>query len=81
MEINKNEMNNSRQCRLFVNKMIVEIFTTSAGALLSKLMYREEASSMLIVALMCEHTRTRNIFNNDYQLVVTLIQISVSGGA
>jgi hypothetical protein len=51
MEIDKNEMNNSRQCQSFVDKMIVELFPTSAGALPSKLMYREEASSTLIVVL------------------------------
>jgi hypothetical protein len=81
MEINKNEMNNSQQCQSFVDKMIVELFPTSAGALPSKLMYREEASSTLIVALIFEHTRTRKLFNDDYQLVVTLIQISISEGA
>jgi hypothetical protein len=81
MEINKNEMNKFQQCQLFVDKMIVELFPTSSGALPSKLMYREEASSTLIVALMFGHTRIRNLFNNDYQLVVTLIQISISEGA
>jgi hypothetical protein len=59
MEINKNEMNNFRQCRSFIDKMIVELFPTSAGALPFKLMYPEEA-------------RTRNIFNDDYQLIVDL---------
>jgi hypothetical protein len=59
MEIDKNEMNNSWQCQLFVDKMTVELFPTSAGALPSKLMYREEASSMLIVALIFEHTTRR----------------------
>ena len=48
MEINKTETNNSRQCRSFANKMIVELFPTSAGALPSKLMYQEDASSMLM---------------------------------
>jgi hypothetical protein len=81
MEINKNEMNNFRQCRLFIDKMIVELFPTSAGALPSKLIYWEEASSMLIVALMFEHTRIRNLFNDNYQLAVTLIQASISEGA
>jgi hypothetical protein len=81
MEINKNEMNHSRQCRLFVDKMIVELFLTSAGALPSKLMYREEASSTLIVALIFEHTRTRNLFNDDFQLIVKLIPILNSEGA
>jgi hypothetical protein len=52
--------------------MIVELFPTSAGASPSKLMYREEASSTLIVDLMFEHTRTRNLFNTDYQLIVDL---------
>jgi hypothetical protein len=61
--------------------MIVELFPTSAEALPSKLMYQDEASSTLIVALMFEHTRIRNLFNNKYQLVVTLIQISISEGA
>jgi hypothetical protein len=72
MEIDKNEMSNSRQCRSFVDKMIVELFPTSAGAWPSKLMFWEEASSTLIVALMFEHTRTRNLFNDDYQLIVNL---------
>jgi hypothetical protein len=52
--------------------MIFELFPSSAGALPSKLMYQEEASSTLIVALMFEHTRTRNLFNDDYQLIVNL---------
>jgi hypothetical protein len=81
MEINKNEMNNSWQCRSFVDKMIVELFPTSAGALPSKLMYQEEASSMLIVALIFEHTRTRNLSNDDFQLIVKLIPILNSEGA
>ncbi len=81
MEVDKNEMNNSWQCQSFVNKMIVEIFTTSVGELLSKLIYREEALSMLIVALMFEHTRTNNLFNNYFQLVVKLISILISEGA
>jgi hypothetical protein len=55
--------------------MTVELFPTSAGALPSKLMYREEASSMLIVALIFEHTRTRNLSNDNFQLIVKLIMI------
>jgi hypothetical protein len=79
MEIDKNEMNNSRQCGLFVNK--IELSPTSAGALPSKLMYREEASSTLIVVLIFEHTRACNLSNDDLQLIVKLIPILNSEGA
>ncbi len=38
-------------------------------------MYQEEASSTLIVALIFEHTKTRNLSNDDFQLIVKLILI------
>jgi hypothetical protein len=61
--------------------MIVELFPTSAGALPSKLMYQEEASTTLIVALIFEHTRTHNLSNDNFQLIVNLILILNSEGA
>ncbi len=53
--VDKNEMSNLRQCRLFVNKMIVVLFQISARAWPPKIMYRKEAQ--LVVELSFGHNK------------------------
>jgi hypothetical protein len=51
--VDKNETSNLRQCRSFVNKMIVVLFQISARAWPPKIMYRNEAQ--LVVELSFGH--------------------------
>jgi hypothetical protein len=53
--VDKNEMSNLRQCRSFVNKMIVVLFRISARAWPPKIMYRKEAQ--LVVELSFGHNK------------------------
>ncbi len=53
--VNKNETSNLRQCRLFVNKMIIVLFQISARAWPPKTIYRKEAQ--LVVELSFGHNK------------------------
>jgi hypothetical protein len=66
--VNKNETSKLWHCQLFINKMIVVLFPTFAGAWPPKIMYREEAPIKLIV----EYFTVLNVFKLHFQLVFQL---------